>query len=77
MKIYHLHIKDADAAEYDTHFHFTHDTKNGSDLWEDYNNSYSEIIDSKKDDWTLTDILNALISKGWTEVGVERVEVAY
>lgn len=76
MKIYHLHIKDNDAAEYDTHFHFTHATKDGSDLWGDYNSAYAFVIDNLND-WDINDVITKLKESGWTEVEVERVEVEY
>jgi len=77
MKIYHLHIKDNDAAEYDTHFYFTHATKDGTALWEDYNNAYAKVIESDSNEWTLSDVLDELEKMGWNRTAVERVEVEY
>lgn len=76
MKIYHLHIKDSDAAEYDSHLYFTHPTKDGTALWEDYNNAYVFVIDNLKD-WSINDVFIKLKEIGWNEVEVERVEVEY
>ena len=46
MKIYHLNIKDTEDQEFDMHLHFGHDTKTATDLWEDYTNAYSDVIDN-------------------------------
>ena len=77
MKIYHLHIRDNDSSEYDTHFHFTHDTKDGRDLWNDYERAYVKSIESDSNEWTLNDILDELEKMGWSKVAVELVEVDY
>ena len=77
MKIYQLNIKDADDAQYDTHFYFTHDTKSGSDLWQDYNHEYDSLSSTFPFEWDINDVITSLKQKGWTEVETEKVEVNY
>ena len=76
MKVYHLNIKDNDDAQYDMHLHYSHPTKTASDLWGDYNDAYSKVIDSS-DDWNIKDVTDALENMGWTYVDIEKVEVEY
>ena len=76
MKIYHLVIKDNDDGQYDMHLHYSHPTKNASDLWGDYTNAYAKVIDSDKD-WIIKDVTDELENMGWTYVDIEKVEVEY
>lgn len=77
MKIYHLHINDNDDAEFDVDYHFSHETKNASDLWNDYNSAYVTVIDSDSKDWVINDILDELEKLGWKKIDIEKVEVEY
>jgi hypothetical protein len=77
MKIYHLHINDNDDAKFDVDYHFSHETKNASDLWDDYNSAYVKVIDSDSKGWVIDDILDELENLGWKKMDIEKVEVEY
>lgn len=77
MNIYHLNIKDNDDHKFDVHRHYSHPTKGATNLWEDYNNAYSYVIDNDKE-WDINAILNKLETEyGWTNVDIVEVEVEY
>jgi len=76
VKIYHLDIQDEEDSDHDVHLHYSHDTKTATQLWEDYHNSYSFVIDNL-DEWCIKDVLDKLESMGWKKVDIERVIVDY
>ena len=76
MKIYHLNIKDTEDQEFDMHLHFGHDTKTATDLWEDYTNAYSDVIDNLNN-WNIKDVISRLENMGWVPVMIEKVDVEY
>lgn len=76
MKIYHLIIKDTDDAEYDMHLHFSHASKSGTELWEDYHTAYDDVI-TNIEEWTIQDVFNKMADMGWNPIDIEKVEVEY
>lgn len=76
MNIYHLSVKNQEYHQFDIDYHFSHPTKTGTQLWEDYHEVYNKIIDTAKD-WTIVDIINGLEKIGWTKVEIVTVDVFY
>ena len=58
------------------HLHFGHDTKTATDLWEDYTNAYSDVIDNLNN-WNIKDVISRLENMGWVPVMIEKVDVEY
>lgn len=76
MNIYRLKVIDRDDSDYEDNVHYTHATKNSSDLWEDYNTAAESVINNNES-WNNDDILDALETMGWARVEIQTVEVEF
>ena len=76
MNIYHLVLLDNEDHRYDMHVHYSHPTKTGTELWEDYHSAFDSVLENIEE-WTIQDVLDKLREMGWKQVETKKVEVSF
>lgn len=76
MKLYTLVVRD--YGFHDVTYFVTHKTKTAKDLYHDYGDSYEEVWERNKKDWSLDEVLTEMEKLGWIILTPpEEVEVTY
>jgi hypothetical protein len=76
MRTYHLGIKDKEDHQFDIDYHFSHPSKDATNLYDDFYKAYDKVSESEND-WGIVDILNELEKMGWTKADILTVDVYY